>query len=373
LFSRGTQLARLKLTRSRIFGLGFATAALAFAACGHSNTTPTVTPSATPTSVVSTSPSSPPCITSIGIAFEPDGGNGNGLDAIQVTHYEGNNFFLCTGVGATATAAPVRFSSSVGEFVISAAGADGVDDGIAILQNSLGAYSLVQDVFGATAGTLVPAGTPYDASMQPPTATPSAGATAAPVSPQPVIPDITSVTTINGGAAGVALLVGPAASPPAVVAVTSLENAPPQYGQSVLYSEPTYTFPSPLPFPQSIIRVASATTSSGTAVLVRGQQDLLSFAVTQSGIGYQFNLQAQNTNLGTGTPMRGNGNIAFDPADGTRALVAGTSAGGNSVITLVSGLPTAITPLSTLTLPAAIHSTTGSSSSPRSTGRRSVR
>jgi hypothetical protein len=347
-------LARLNLTRSRIFGLGIATAA--FAACGHSGTTPSATPTATPSSIVSTSPSSPPCILSLGIAYEPDAGNGNGLDGIQVTHYEGNSEYLCAAVTYSATPPPVRFSSSVGEFAISGAGTDGVDDAVAIVQNTSGSYSLVQDVFGATAGPLVPAGAPYDASLQPPTPVPTGSGTAAPASAQPVIPDISSVTTINGGSSGVALLVGPAAAPPAIVAVTSLENAPPQFGESVLYNEPYAHLPSPAPFPRSIIRVDSATTTSGTTTLVRGQYDLLSYAVTTSGIGFQFNLEAQDTNLGTGIPMRGNGNIAFDPSDGSRALIGGTTAGGQGVLTLVSGLPDAITELSTLTLPAAIHS-----------------
>jgi hypothetical protein len=340
--------------------LGIATAALAFAACGHSNSTPSASPTATPTSIVSPTSSSPPCILSLGLVFEPDGGNGNGFDGVQISHYEGNGEYLCTGVGPTATPAAVSFSSSVGEFVISGSGSDGTNDAVAILQNGAGGgYSLVQDVFGATAGMLVPAGSPYDADAQPPTPTPNASssATANPnTTPQPVIADITSVSTVNGGEQGVALLVGPAATPGAIVAVSSLENAPPQYGASVLYSEPTYALPSPTPFPRSIIRVASATTSSGTVALVRGQNDLLSFAVTSSGVGYQFNLEAQDTNLGTNIPMRGNGNIAFDPVDGSKALIAGTTAGGQGVVTLVDGLPKTITEVSNITLPTAIHS-----------------
>ena len=220
----GTQLARLFLTRSRIFGIGLATAALAFVACGHHNTTPTVTPTVTPTSIISPTASSSPCILSIGVAFEPDGGNGNGFDGIQVSHYEGNDTNTCTVGGPTATPAVVPFASSVGGFAISGTGPDGGVDSVALLKNSLGGYSLVQDVFGAESAIIVPVGSPYDASVQP-TAAATTGATATPTT-VPVIPDVTSVTTLGGGSEGLALIVGPAASPPAIVAVTSLEDAP---------------------------------------------------------------------------------------------------------------------------------------------------
>jgi hypothetical protein len=115
-------------------------------------------------------------------------------------------------------------------------------------------------------------------------------------------------------------------------------------------------------YPRTIVRISpGATTINSTSTsiaLVRGQSDLLSFGITLVGSGYQLNLEAQNTNLGSGSPLRGNGEIAFDPASITRALIGGTTAGGSNVLTLIDGLPSAITTVSTLTLPsgANIHS-----------------
>ena len=293
---------------------------------------------------------------SLGIAYEPDAGNGLGFTGIQVTHYLGNDSNLCAYVGPSATPAAVHFASAVGQLVLSIQGPDNNIDAVAVRKNSSGGYSLVQDVFGALSGGLVPAGAPYDTSIQPPTSAPSAGATASSASPAPLIPDITSISTVGGGSSGLAVAVGPAAAPPAIVAVTSLENAPPIYGMSVPFSDPNYTLPTPPAFPRSIIRIAMTTTGSGTVALVRGTSDLLAFNVTNSGLGYQFNASAEDPLLGTGTALRGNGNIAFDPANGSRALIGGTTSGGQNVLTLVTGLPGAITENPPLFMPAAINS-----------------
>ena len=345
-------MVRLILTRSRIFAIGIAIAVLAFASCGHSNST-TPKPVSTATSIVSPGPSSAPCIISLGLAFEPDGGNGHGFHGIQAVHYEGNDDNTCAGVGPTATPMAVLLQNSVGEIAFGASGIDAV----AIEQNTSGGYSVVQDMFGAAVGTLVPAGEPYDVSIPPPTAAPSAGVTATPVA-APLIPDVSGVSIIGDSTSGVAVMVGPSATPGAIVALTSLTNAPPQYGLDVPYSDPNYTLPNPPDVPRSIIRISPAATSAGNTAFVRGLSDLLAFTVKFANAGYQFNATADDTTLGTGTPLRGNGNIAFDPADGTRALIAGTTAGGTNVLTLVTGLPTAIVRTATLSLPAGanIHS-----------------
>jgi hypothetical protein len=348
-------LARLFLTRPRIFAIGLATATLAFVACGHHNTTPTVTPTVTPTSIVSAGPTSSPCILSVGVAFEPDAGNGNGFDGLQITHYEGNDTNTCSVVGPTAAPATVPFASSVNGFVIGGVGPDGNVDSVAVLENSLGNYSLVQDVFGADSALIAPVGLPYDASVQP-TAAATSGA-AASATTVPVIPNITSVTMLGGGSTGLALIVGPAASPPAIVAVTSLENAPPVYGLSVGYNQSTYTFTSAPNVPRSILAVDGATTSVGTAAFARGTADLLLFEITSVSVsGYQFNAEADDSKLGTDVALTGAGNIGWDPADGTRALIGGTTGGNQSELTLVTGLPTAITETAQLTLPGNITS-----------------
>jgi hypothetical protein len=343
-------LARHYPTRSRTLGLGFAIATLAFAACGHSNTTPKPTPTITP--VFTAGPSSQPCILSVGIAYEPDGGNGNGFHGIQVSHFQGNDEKTCAGVGPTATPMGLAFQSSVSELTFDV---DAVDS-VAVLQNGSAGYSLIQDIFGATVGQLVPAGTPYNVDAPPPT--PAVTSTATPLV-APLIPDVTSVSIVGNGQSGVALTVGPAASPPALVALTSLTFAPPQYGLNAPFSGPNYTLPNPVSFPRTIVRISPGATTAGTSIaLVRGQNDLLSFQISLVGSGYQFNLVAQNLALGTGTALRGNGNIAFDPADVTRVLLGGTTAGGSNVLTLIDGLPAAITPVSSLTLPigATVHS-----------------
>jgi len=106
--------------------------------------------------------------------------------------------------------------------------------------------------------------------------------------------------------------------------------------------------------------VSPGATSNGTSIaLVRGQNDLIVFKISLVGSGYQLDLDAESQTLGTGSPLRGKGNIAFDPADVSRALLGGTSAGGSNVLTLIGGLPTSITTIgSGLTLPpgANIHS-----------------
>ena len=346
-------MARHYPTRSRTLGICFALATLAFAACGHSNNnTPKATVTATP--VVTPNASSPPCVLSLGIAFEPDAGNGNGFNGVQVSHFEGNDERTCAGVGPTATPMGVAFQSSVDAVAFDS---DAVS-AVAILKGSAG-YSLEQDVFGAAVGQLVPAGIPYDLNAQPPT--PSATSTATPVV-APLIPDVTSVSILGNSQSAVALNVGPAANPAAIVALTSLTFAPPTYGLEAPFSGSTYTLPNPMAYPRTIVRVSpGATTINSTStsiVLVRGQSDLLSFGVTLVGSGYQLNLEAQNTLLGSGSALRGKGEIVFDPADVTRALIGGTSAGGSTVLTLVDGLPSAITKVSTLTLPpgANIHS-----------------
>ena len=300
-------------------------------------------PSPTVTAVASISPSAAPCITSLGLAYEPDGGNGGSLHGVQFVHFEDNNQNLC-GTNAGSAPAVVSFASSVGALAFS----PGATEAIALLANGSGGYSLAQDVFGATVGALTPAGTPYDLSVQP-----SPAPSASPVN-APLIPDGTSATIIGGdaGFSGVALVAGPGAAPNALVGLTSLDNAPPQYGQSVPFDGTTYKI-APTSGPRSIVKLSGFLSNSTATVLARGPASLLSFALTLVSTGYQLNAVAEDTNLGSKATLRGAGALAFSPADPTRAVVGGTSAGPSNRLTLVTGLPNAITEASTVDLPGA--------------------
>ncbi|GAC1308224.1 MAG: hypothetical protein NVS2B3_06250 [Vulcanimicrobiaceae bacterium] len=353
------------LTRSRALGLGLALVSLVSACSRSSGTSPlpssTSTPTAAPTANGSPNALSSPCANTIGIAYEPDAGNGGAFSGIQVSHFEDNAQSLCGATPApNATPPGVAFASSVGPFAVSADRSDAV----AVLRGPGGGYTLAQDVFGASVGALVPAGSPYDLRANPPTPVPAAtaspSATATP-SNAPLLADVASLAILGNGSGGLALALGtPAAgSPPAIVALTSLANAPPQFGSAVPLGGTAYSLKTIPANPRSIVRVGSDTNQ--IVALARGPQDLVSFAVTIVGSGYQFDAKAVDPTLGSATALRGSGALAFDPQDSGRALVGGTTSAGGSVLTLVTGLPNAIVRAATLAMPATIRSiaTTG--------------
>ena len=355
-------MARFNLTRPRTLGLLLAVVSLGLAACSKSGSSPTPSPSAvaSATAIPSNIPTAltSACGATSGIAYEPDGGNGGAFKGVQVTHFEDNSGNLC---GAPAATPPgVAFSSAVGGIAFA------VDTSVAValLQNSAGGYTLAQDVFGANVGSIVPVGAPYDLSNNPPTPVPSGSAspsaTASPTS-APLLSDGESIAVLGGSSNAVALTAGLAAagSPNALVALTSLTNAPPQYGGAVPFTGSSYTLKTAPNVSRSIVRINISSDSTGAlriTALARGPQDLLAFNVTTVGTGYQFDAQADDATLGSNTTLRGNGAIAFSPADGSRALVGGTTSGANSQLTLVTGLPAKITSASTLTLPGNIRS-----------------
>ncbi|GAC1547905.1 MAG: hypothetical protein NVS3B16_20340 [Vulcanimicrobiaceae bacterium] len=352
-------MARHNLTRPRTLGIGLAVVSLAFVACSRSTTSPLPTPTsvatAAPTAPGSPSPLSSPCAISLGIAYEPDAGNGGAFKGVQVTHFEDANQNLCAATAApNATPPAVAFAASVGPLAF----AIDRSDAIAVLQSASGGFTLAQDIFGAAAGAIVPVGTPYDLRANPPapanSASPSPGATP---SNAPLLADAQSIAILGSGSTAVALTTGLAAagSPAAVIALTSLTNAPPQYGGAVPFTGSNYALKNIPQTPRSIVRVG--TDANQIVALVRGPQDLLSFGVTFVGSGYQFDAKAVDTTLGTNTTLRGSGAIAFDPQDAGRALVGGTTnAGGGSTLTLVTGLPNAIVKASTLAVPGNIRS-----------------
>jgi hypothetical protein len=309
---------------------------------------------AVPTASASAGASATPCAISLGIAYEPDGGNGGSLTGIQYTHFEDNNETLCSATNASPMPRVVNFSSSVGGLAF----ASDASDAVALLENTSGQYTLAQDIFGTSVGSLTPVGAPYDVSVEPTaaatgtTASPAASATPANA---PLISNAYSVSILSTSSSAVALVLGspsPGATP-AIVALTSLTNAPPQYGNSVPFTGSSYTLPNAPNDFRNIVKVGTDT-SGNTVALVRGPQDLLAFGITVVATGFQFNLKAEDATLGSNTTLRGSGAMAFDPADSGRALIGGMStAGMGNTLTLVTGLPTAITRTATLTLPGA--------------------
>jgi hypothetical protein len=303
----------------------------------------------------SASASATPCALTLGVAYEPDGGNGGSLDGIQFTHFEDNNENLCPSADTSPQPKVVTFSSSVGAVAFSS----DVSDAIALLFNAnSGGYSYAQDLFGVSVGSLTPVGPPYDLSVQP---TPAATGvnTASPLptttpADAPLISDAQSASILGGSSSAVALTLGTPASGSvnAIVALTSLTNAPPQYGDAVPFSGSSYTLQNIPNYPRNIVRVE--TDSSGNSVaLVRGPDDLLAFGVGVVATGYRFNAKAEDATLGygSGTTLRGSGAMALDPANSARALIGGTTAGGGNMLTLVTGMPDTITKTAQIALP----------------------
>ncbi len=311
-----------------------------------------------PTASASTAAATP-CAISLGLAYVPDSGNGGSFRGVQYTHFEDNDTKLCASGDTPASPRTITFTSSVGELGF----AQDASDAIAILQGPGGGYTLAQDIFGTSVGALTPVGSPYDLMVQP-TAAPTGVVSPAPTSTAtaanaPLLSDASSVDIVGGSSAAVGLVLGTPAtgSTPAIVALTSLTNAPPQYGNSVPFSGSSYKLQNIPNLPRNIVRIGQHVNSDGSTTinaLVRGTQDLLVFKVTPTASGYQFNAMADDTTLGSYTTLRGTGAVAFDPADVGRALIGGTStAGTGNVLTLVTGMPTAITQSSTITLPGA--------------------
>jgi len=318
--------------------------------CGGrgSSTPPPVAPTFTPVPTLSPSALTSPCAGAYA-AYEPDGGTGPA--GVQTIRYATSVGTLCGMTPAAPTT--VAFGSSVG----SVGFAPNLTTALALLRAPDGGYHYAQDVAGASLGQLVPVGAVYDLNAQPtaaPTTAPSPGATTS-ASPTPTlvptIADASSVSIVGDATASVGLIVGPAAT--AIVALTSLTNAPPQYGSSIPFAGSGYKIA-----PPTAVRSNVLVSADSAVALVRGPSDLLAFQISIVASGYQFNAVADDPTLGSGgVVLRGIGNIAFSPSSSARALVGGTTATGTgNVLTLVTGLPTAITKGASLTLPGNINS-----------------
>ncbi len=277
-----------------------------------------------------------------GVAYIPDGGFGGGFQGVQVVHFEDTSGFLLGGPQPV----NIRFEGSVGILGFTTDASDVV---AAISLTGGSPYHLAQDVFGGSTSSLVPVGAPYDMSLVP-TAPPTTGPTASP-SPTPlvppVVPDAYSIAMLGTGLTGEALVTGPGAG--GVLGVTSLTNAPPEYGGFIPFVGGEINPPL---YPRTNVLVASDTTYA----LVRGPLDLLVLSITPSGIGYHLQIVQYSSSLGYGSSyaLRGDGAMAISQEDTGRALIAQVP-GGTNGLQLVTGLPKSITFTSSLTLPSRPH------------------
>jgi hypothetical protein len=316
-------------------GVAVALVALALAACSH-NTSPTPAATASP----SPNPSSTPagCIeVANGTAFIPDGGAGGAFQGVQVVHFEDSNSNLC----GVSTVLLVPFNGAVGAMGVAADGSTGQ---VALSSSGGVTYTQIEDVFGVAAASLIPAGATYNVTQYP-TASPSSSPSPTP-SQSPTLSDVNSVSILGTSSASVGLIGGPGMG---ILGLTSLANAPPQFGGFIPFNGAS---PDPGAGNRPIVQVAPTPSSA----LARGPNDLLAFSVGIVATGYQFQIQAFDTTLGYGTShnLRGSGAMAISPSDTTRALIAG--APGPDDITLITGLPYAITKSSTITLASRPHS-----------------
>lgn len=326
----------LTLLRPKNLGVAVALVALALAACSHNGSTPNATVTPTPSPNASSTPAG--CVeVANGTAFIPDGGSGGIFHGVQVVHFEDSNANLC-GVAAVLQ---VPFASAVGPLGVAT---DGTVGQVALSTTGGSTFTQIEDVFGVSAASLIPAGATYDVT-QVPTAAPSSSPTPTPSTPV-TLSDVNSISILGSSSASVGLIGGIGAG---ILGMTSLANAPPQFGGFIPF---TGASPNPGTGNRPIVQVAPTPSSA----LARGPNDLLSFSVGIVATGYQFALSAVDTTLGYGSAhnLRGSGEIAISPADATRALIAG--APGSNDVTLITNLPTQITKTSTITLGSRPHS-----------------
>lgn len=330
-------MAPQTLARPRNLGVAVALFALALAACSKSYGTPTPTPTASPTVNPAATATPAGCLGFAGgIAFVPDGGGGT-FHGVQVIHFEDSTTNLC----ATASVVAVPFAGAVGPFGIASDGSTT----LAALSTGAGPpFTRIQDVFGAATGNLIPVGATYDVT-QAPTPTPS-------VTPTPIgastLTGVNSVSVLGTGSVSVGLIGGPGVG---VLGLTSLTNAPPQFGGFVPFQGGV---PDPGPGDRPIVLINAST----TVALLRGPNDMIVYGVTLVASGYQFQINGVDTTLGYGNAvtLRGAGGVYFDPADASKALVLQSP--GSNGITLLTTLPDSISKNASLVLPSRPHSAT---------------
>jgi hypothetical protein len=313
---------------------------LLMAACSKSTPTAKATPTPIPTVSGAPTPTSQPNTT--GIAYLPDAGNGGTFQGVQVVHFEDINGNLLGGPQGI----NIRFAGAVGVIGFTVDASDAV---AAISATGGPPYNLAQDVFGSSIGSLVPVGEPYIMSNPPPTAPPTTGPTpkptATPLVPT-VVPDAYTMALLGTGTVGLGLTTGSGAG--GILGISSLTNAPPQFGGFVPFSGGTISPPN---FPRTNIIVSP----NGAYALARGPADLIVLSITDVASGFQLNIIQYSESLGyNSNPLRGNGVMDISQADPGRALIGQVP--GPQGIQLITGLPTAINYGETRTLPSKPHS-----------------
>lgn len=327
---------RLYITRARI-----AAPFLAFAlvtACSNGGSTPSPVATLTPVPVYSST------IATTGVAYIPDGGTGaSGRTGIAVIHIVDISANLLSSTGAMGAPEFVTFPSAVGPFAITPDGTDAISADAAA--GGPPPYTNLQDIFGGIGSLLTPAGMPYVTTIAPtpaPTTSPS-------VSPSPTIPptiaDVTSLGIVESSGLSTTADVM-ALGNEGILGITGVTNTPLAFANFIPYNDASYTDKT-IPM-EARNTVALSADSPASVALVRGPNDLIAFAISQSMSGYELNATAENGTLGAGTLLRGRGGVAVDPVSSQFALVVGPNQAS-----LLSGLPSAITVASTATVTAA--------------------
>jgi hypothetical protein len=324
-----------RLTSARMLLLWLVALAVGLAACQKSSSSSVPpTPTASPTTTPSAGPSSTPVPANAGVAFIPDAGRG-GPPGITVAHFE-----EFTGQPFPYKPLYVNFRSSVLFMSIDANNSTA----LAVLSNGQN-YTLLQGILGVSNSSILPGGNPYDTSVPPPSPAPT----------NAVVPNVTSESMIGTGIDAVGLSIGPDAA--GILGVNQASSQTPTYNGFIGFPCKNRT-PSVLSGFTTVEASFSIATLSGYyTVLVRGPKDLLAFSVRPNfGVvppRYTFCYQVEDQSLGSqelatpGTAGRGIMNII--PGDATKAIVGQTSSSMGHV-TLVTGLPFAITKSSDLAL-----------------------
>jgi len=270
----------------------------------------------------------------VGVAYIPDGGNGTS-PGISVVHIIDTSDTLLAMPGPTAAPPLVAFPNDVGPLGFASDGTVAVSaDGTA------GAFTLLQPILGLSGSLLTPTGTTYNTTVVP-TAAPSPSPSATPTPMPSATPTLTNVTSLaileTSGlpTTAVALAVG---GGDGILGVNGLVYPPLNYGQYVVYNDPSNTVTPP---PSAGPRYNIVLGPGNADALVRGPSDLIAYTITPSDTGYTLNATADNTTLGTGANiLQGPGDMVIDPASDQFALVAQAPALND--VTLLYGLPSAI-------------------------------
>ncbi len=336
-------LARPSGALPRAIGAVTALLALVMAACSKSTPTVNASPSPVPTVTIPGAPTPTAVPNTSGIAYLPDAGNGGIFQGVQVVHFEDINGNLLGGPQGL----NIRFAGAVGAIGFTVDSSDAI---AAISLTGGPPYNLAQDVFGASVGSIVPVGAPYVMSSFPPTAPPTTGASPAPTPTPivpPVVPDAYTLALLGTGTVGLALTTGVGSQ--GVLGITSLVNAPPQYGGFIPFVGGAISPPS---YPRTNIVVAP----NGTYALVRGPIDMLVLSIIDIPTGFELQVLQYSSSLGygSGPTLRGDGAMAISAEDPGRALIGQTP--GVNGLTVITGLPKTIVTTDSITLPSRPHS-----------------